>query len=308
MQITSPYNTPDRGFSVGGTATLAVKVQNPKQTDRVEFYVDGKLLKTVYHYPFSCQWAGSKTTTGLHDFEAVSYLNSGEKQSIFQAFNVEDACNSAITNANAASAAIKGADNVFYRLDASKNSHSANHSEGLSLWKSNDQQSWSYAGLIWSFEGDGSEAEQNWSTVENKPSRSVTNAAIVFTNNNYYIEGTFEKGKQAKLLVSTTKVPEGPYETASTEEVAAYRISLTKNSTDKIGTIVSVYPNPSSQAFKVVSSEKFSYRITDLNQKTVESGVSSSTSLVGNSLKPGAYVLTVSYINGASKSVKIIKE
>lgn len=301
--ITSPYYTPDHGYSIGGTATLAVKIPESSNVQKVEFYVDGKLVNIAEHYPYSCQWPGSLTTTGLHDLEVIAYHDNGNKESLLQAFTVE-AKEATAQKQSLQESVTKGADSMYYKLDASANSHAGNHTEGLSLWRSSDKTNWTYAGLVWSFEGDANDAEKKWTNLTETPARVVKNAAIKFRNNNFYISGNFEPEQNAKLLKSVTGKPEGPYVPAKDEEQTINKF-LSDQENDAA---VKVFPNPASAAFKLNVSATVNYTVTDLTGKILESGSANSETPIGASLRAGSYFLTILNRDGTKKSTLILKQ
>jgi hypothetical protein len=304
MIITSPYYTPDHGYSVSGTVTLGAHLANARNVEKVEFYVDGHLVNTVRSYPYSCLWPGSQGAQGLHELEVVAYQKNGNRNSLLEVFNMEPAATATLT-ATEQVAKTKDAEGIYYKLDASANSHADRHTEGLTLWKSTDGENWIYGGLVWSFEGDGNAAEKQWNNLTKKPTRLVK-GAIVYTNNNFYITGRFTAAENPSLLASTTGKPEGPYAPASPREAADYKASLARlNANDQ--PLIRVYPNPSAQSFRLLTVDPLHYTVCDVAGQIIASGTAVAGTTFGASLKPGIYLLSVITPDGQSKTFRLLK-
>lgn len=305
MIITSPYNTPDHGFSVGGTVTLGVHLPDAAAVEKVEFYVDGHLVNTVFSYPYSCLWTGKQNTQGLHELEVVAWQKNGNKNSLLEVFNVEPA-HTVTPTVTAPVAKTKDAEGIYYKLDASGNSHADRHTEGLTLWKSTDGENWTYGGLVWSFEGDGNAAEKEWTNPTKIPTRLVREAAIIYTNNNFYITGRFTPTGEISLLVSTTGKPEGPYAPASPRQAADYKASFAKLNANNLA-LIKVYPNPSAQSFRISAAGQLYYSVSDVAGQIISSGTAVTGTTFGSFLKTGVYFLTVITQDGQSKTFRLLK-
>jgi enterochelin esterase-like enzyme len=104
---------------------------------------------------------------------------------------------------------ILGGDGNYY-LTGSSGSNIWDHNDGIELWRSPDLKEWSYLGLVWSFEKDGT-WEKNWRWHRN-PVRAIWAPEIHYIKrlNNYFITISMPPGNRG-ILKSTTGKPEGPY-------------------------------------------------------------------------------------------------
>ncbi len=81
--------------------------------------------------------------------------------------------------------------------------------DGIELYRSADLKTWSYLGLVWSIERDGT-WEKNWTMRAGVPFRSIWAPEVHFIGGNYYL-ATCISGVGIGILKSTTGKPEGPY-------------------------------------------------------------------------------------------------
>lgn len=81
--------------------------------------------------------------------------------------------------------------------------------DGVELWRSTDLRNWSYLGLVWSIEKDGT-WEKNWTMRQGVYFRAIWAPEIHYIGGNYYI-CTCISGVGIGILKSTTGKPEGPY-------------------------------------------------------------------------------------------------
>ena len=81
--------------------------------------------------------------------------------------------------------------------------------DGIELWRSPDLKSWSYLGLVWSIERDGT-WEKNWTMRSGVPFRAIWAPEIHYIAGQYVI-CTSISGVGMGLLKSSSGKPEGPY-------------------------------------------------------------------------------------------------
>jgi hypothetical protein len=93
------------------------------------------------------------------------------------------------------------ADDGNYYMTGSSGDNIWDIVDGVELWKSPDLQNWSYLGLVWSVDRDGT-----WE----KKYRRVWAPEIHFINHNFFIAYCMEGGGTG-ILMSKTGKPEGPY-------------------------------------------------------------------------------------------------
>lgn len=87
--------------------------------------------------------------------------------------------------------------------------------DGVELWRSRDLKKWSYLGVVWSIEKDGT-WEKEWRDLHGKPARAIWAPELHYLNGNYYICLSLAPGG-ISILKSTTGRPDGPYVNALTE-------------------------------------------------------------------------------------------
>ena len=74
--------TPSAGSTVSGEAvTVEVEANDDREMAYVDFYVDGKKVKTVKNLPYSFQWNSTYVKNGTHTLKAVAYDASGNNTS-----------------------------------------------------------------------------------------------------------------------------------------------------------------------------------------------------------------------------------
>lgn len=88
--------------------------------------------------------------------------------------------------------------------------------DGVELWRSPDLKRWTYLGLVWSLDRDGT-WEKTTRLMHDKPVRDVWAPEIHYVHHNYFICLSMAPGGIA-LLKSSTGRPEGPYVNALTED------------------------------------------------------------------------------------------
>lgn len=106
-----------------------------------------------------------------------------------------------------------GGDGYYYMTGSSGGNIWA-YAAGAELWKSKDLEKWTYIGLVWSIEKDGT-WEKQWQNLHNKPARALWAPEIHYLKNNYYICFSMPP-TGISILKSTTGKPEGPYVKATT--------------------------------------------------------------------------------------------
>lgn len=80
--------------------------------------------------------------------------------------------------------------------------------DGIELWRSKNMHDWTYLGLVWSIERDGT-WEKAWRMRAGVPFRALWAPEIHFIRGNYYICHSISRAGLA-ILKSSTGRPEGP--------------------------------------------------------------------------------------------------
>lgn len=106
-----------------------------------------------------------------------------------------------------------GGDGYYYMTGSSGDNIWA-YAAGLELWKSKDLKNWSYMGLVWSIEKDGT-WEKKWQNLHGKPARALWAPEIHYVKGNYFVVLSMPPGG-ISILKSTTGRAEGPYIHATT--------------------------------------------------------------------------------------------
>jgi beta-xylosidase len=101
-----------------------------------------------------------------------------------------------------------GGDGYYYMTGSSGDNIWA-YAAGAELWKSKNLKKWSYVGLVWSIEKDGT-WEKKWQNLHGKPARALWAPEIHYVKGNYFICLSMPPGG-ISILKSTTGKPEGPY-------------------------------------------------------------------------------------------------
>ena len=101
-----------------------------------------------------------------------------------------------------------GGDGNYY-MTGSSGDNIWDRNDGVELWKSKDLKKWSYLGLVWSVEKDGT-WEKEWRNLHGKLTRNVWAPEIHYIKKNYYITLSMAPGNIG-ILKSTSGKPEGPY-------------------------------------------------------------------------------------------------
>ncbi|MBC7827997.1 MAG: family 43 glycosylhydrolase [Chitinophagaceae bacterium] len=81
--------------------------------------------------------------------------------------------------------------------------------DGVELWRSKNLKDWTYMGLVWNIEKEGT-WERKWRNLHGKPARAVWAPELHYLKENYYICLSMAPGGIA-ILKSTTGKPQGPY-------------------------------------------------------------------------------------------------
>jgi len=111
---------------------------------------------------------------------------------------------------------IVGGDGNYY-LTGSSGADIWDHNDGVELWRSADLKSWTYLGLVWTFDRDGTwEKAWRW---HHKPVRALWAPELHYLKklNNYFITISMPPGNRG-ILKSTTGKPEGPYVNALADD------------------------------------------------------------------------------------------
>jgi xylan 1,4-beta-xylosidase len=106
-----------------------------------------------------------------------------------------------------------GGDGNYYLTGSSGNNIWA-WAEGVELWRSPDLKSWSYLGLVWSIEKDGT-WEKQWQNLHGKPARALWAPELHYIKGNYFICLSMPP-HGISILKSVTSNAEGPYVHATT--------------------------------------------------------------------------------------------
>ncbi|KAJ4146766.1 hypothetical protein NW765_016690 [Fusarium oxysporum] len=212
---------------------FAVAVEDTTTINNVEFFVNDKSVYTDRDYPWGLLWNTRDLSPGTYSLKAVVKNSCGESASITQAVNVKAPLNKAEANGSVITSGLlpeikptieginlrdttvtAGPDGTYYLSGTGADNDAWVHNEGINLWKSTDLNTWSYVGLVWSFERDGTKDEKTWWWYKDEHLfRAVWAPEFQYLNGNFYIIYSLQS-KGSKLLVSTTKKPEGPYKVA----------------------------------------------------------------------------------------------
>lgn len=106
-----------------------------------------------------------------------------------------------------------GGDGNYY-LTGSSGDNIWAYAAGVELWKSPDLKKWSYLGVVWNIEKEGS-WEKKWQNLHGKPARALWAPEIHYLKGNYFICLSMPPGG-ISILKSSTGKPEGPYVHATT--------------------------------------------------------------------------------------------
>ncbi|KAF5252134.1 hypothetical protein FOXYS1_14693 [Fusarium oxysporum] len=241
ITLISPYESPDSGWTVRGSMAFAVAVEDTTTINNVEFFVNDKSVYTDRDYPWGLLWNTRDLSPGTYSLKAVVKNSCGESASITQAVNVKAPLNKAEANGSVITSGLlpeikptieginlrdttvtAGPDGTYYLSGTGADNDAWVHNEGINLWKSTDLNTWSYVGLVWSFERDGTKDEKTWWWYKDEHLfRAVWAPEFQYLNGNFYIIYSLQS-KGSKLLVSTTKKPEGPYKVAGGEDTILF--------------------------------------------------------------------------------------
>lgn len=111
---------------------------------------------------------------------------------------------------------IVGGDGNYY-LTGSSGNDIWDHNDGVELWRSPDLRTWTYLGLVWSFEKDATwQKDWRW---HRQPVRALWAPELHYIRRlkNYFITLSMPPGDRG-LLRSTTGRPEGPYVNALADD------------------------------------------------------------------------------------------
>jgi beta-xylosidase len=97
----------------------------------------------------------------------------------------------------------------YYYMTGSTGDNIWAATDGVELWRSKDLVDWSYLGLVWSIERDGT-WEKQWRTMHGLPSRAVWAPEIHYVRGNFYICLSMAP-HGISILKSASGKPEGPY-------------------------------------------------------------------------------------------------
>ncbi|MEI6753629.1 MAG: T9SS type A sorting domain-containing protein [Paludibacter sp.] len=228
IKLVSPYATPDSGWVVRGAVSFTVNVSSTLPITKVEFYIDNVLKSTDTTYPYSYLWNTRTFTTGAHTLKAIAY-DSQSSATISQVVTVMAVLTLKTTTKAAVTAKLLpamtalitdvslrdvsicvGADKMYYMVGAMSDNNIWCRNEGVNLWRSNDLKTWTYVGLIWSFEGDATTADKTWNLFYNQQFRALWDTNIRYREGNYYLSfGNPVMG--SRLVKSTSGLPQGPY-------------------------------------------------------------------------------------------------
>ena len=234
IKLVSPYATPDSGWVVRGAVSFAVNVSSTLPITKVEFYIDNVLKSTDTTYPYSYLWNTRTFTNGAHTLKAIAY-DSQSSATISQVVTVMAVLTLKTTTKAAVTAKLLpamtalisdvslrdvsicvGADKMYYMVGAMSDNGIWCRNEGVNLWRSNDLKTWTYVGLIWSFEGDATTADKTWNLFYNQQFRALWDTNIRYREGNYYLSfGNPVMG--SRLVKSTSGLPQGPYAYVTTE-------------------------------------------------------------------------------------------
>jgi xylan 1,4-beta-xylosidase len=101
-----------------------------------------------------------------------------------------------------------GGDGYYYMTGSSGDNIWA-YAAGAELWRSKDLKKWTYLGVVWSIEKDGT-WEKKWQNLHGKPARALWAPEIHYVKGNYFICFSMPP-TGITILKSTTGKAEGPY-------------------------------------------------------------------------------------------------
>lgn len=101
-----------------------------------------------------------------------------------------------------------GGDGYYYMTGSSGDNIWA-YAAGVELWRSKDLKKWTYIGLVWRIEKDGT-WEKKWQDLHGKPARALWAPEIHYVKGNYFICFSMPP-TGISILKSSTGKPEGPY-------------------------------------------------------------------------------------------------
>ncbi len=102
----------------------------------------------------------------------------------------------------------RGGDGNFY-MTGSTGGNIWAFNDGVELWRSPDLKRWSYMGLVWTIERNGT-WEKQWRPMHDMPTRAIWAPEIHYIRGNYVI--CLSMAPQGiSILKSTSGRPEGPY-------------------------------------------------------------------------------------------------
>jgi beta-xylosidase len=102
----------------------------------------------------------------------------------------------------------RGGDGNYY-MTGSTGENIWAYNRGIELWKSPDLVKWSYVGLVWDLDKEGT-WEKSWRGLHGKPCRAIWAPELHYIRGNYYICLSIAP-TGISILKSTTRKPEGPY-------------------------------------------------------------------------------------------------
>jgi hypothetical protein len=232
VRIISPINTPDQGWTMrkGNLAFAAHATTSSGSITRVEFYVDNVLRNTDTTYPYGYLWDSTGLANGAHTLKVVAYDGSGSS-TVQQAITLNNARTPRSVTGSVVSSGLlpasvqpiiersllrdvsvcRGHDGAWYLTGTGADQDAWYWNEGINLWRSTDLNTWTYLGLVWSFERDGTATDKGWRTKSDGGlHRSVWAPEIEYVKGNYYILWSFA-GRGTYILRSTSGQPQGPY-------------------------------------------------------------------------------------------------
>jgi xylan 1,4-beta-xylosidase len=102
----------------------------------------------------------------------------------------------------------RGGDGNFY-MTGSTGENIWAYNRGVELWRSPDLKTWSYLGLVWDMDKEGT-WEKTWRDLHGKPCRAIWAPELHYIRKNYYICLSIAP-TGISILKSTTGKPAGPY-------------------------------------------------------------------------------------------------
>ncbi|KAL2788711.1 glycosyl hydrolase [Aspergillus keveii] len=224
VALISPYESPDIGWTVRGSIAFAVDVKDIAAIQQVEFFVDDESIGTDLDYPRGILWNTRNLDLGSYTLRAVATNACGGYAAVSQDVTVAAALAKAEANGGSIydTSITLGPDDTYYLSGTGGDNDAWFHNEGINLWKSTNLKTWSYVGLIWSFERDGYPDEKAWWWYKDvRLFRAVWAPEFQYINNNFYITYSLQS-KGSKLLKCTTGKPEGPYEISGGKDVILF--------------------------------------------------------------------------------------